>query len=155
MVVDNLHWSKSLISLEFWVDWQIGAKSSLSPWHGYVRMLEHQQVSSSPSTALDPLVLEQRNLQCCHVCLPDTSKPTSAIAYDGHFYCYVRFFSTLEAAQRGMERLQTRGNQVILTKVLKGFVLWVLEPDAQLAIKEISTKQYTCRRVPLEKHGAP
>lgn len=81
--------------------------------------------------AMPPLVLAQQSVRRCHVHLPGMPKPTSAIAYNGQYYAYVRFFPTLEGAKRPLERLQARGNAVILTKVPKGFVLWVWEPDAQ------------------------
>lgn len=77
-------------------------------------------------------VFAQKLVDRCHVLLPDESKPTSAICYEGQFYAYVRFFPTLEAARQKAELVMKRGNAAILTRVPKGVVLWVLEPDAQL-----------------------
>lgn len=82
-----------------------------------------------------PVVLNQKEMQCCHVIVPDTAKPVSAILFQGQFYSYVKFYAALEAAQRGAERLLGRGDAVVLTHVPKGFVLWALEPDAQLVIR--------------------
>lgn len=78
-------------------------------------------------------VLDRKAVRTCHIALPDTPKPTGAIAYNDGFYSFVRFYPTLEAAQRGSERLLKLGNSVILIRVPKGLALWVLEPDAQLA----------------------
>lgn len=76
-------------------------------------------------------IFAQKLVDRCHILLPDESKPTSAIYYDGQFYAYVKFFSTTEAARQKAELMARRGNSVILTRVSKGLVLWVLEPDAQ------------------------
>lgn len=78
-------------------------------------------------------IFAQKLVDRCHVFLPGESKPTSAICYDGQFYAYVKFFSTPEAARQKAELLVQRGNTAILTRVPKGLVLWVLEPDAQPA----------------------
>lgn len=76
-------------------------------------------------------IFVQKLVDRCHILLPDESKPTSAIYYDGQFYAYVKFFSTMEAAHQKAELMTKRGNSVILTRVSKGLVLWVLEPDAR------------------------
>lgn len=79
------------------------------------------------------LIVDRRFVKTCHIYLPDEPKPISAIAYNNQLYGYVRFYTDLEAAQRGADRLVQRGNAAILTKVAKGLVLWVMEPDARLA----------------------
>ncbi|HEY9616393.1 MAG TPA: hypothetical protein V6C64_06115 [Microcoleaceae cyanobacterium] len=89
----------------------------------------------SPPTAATPLILDRKAVSTCHISLPDVPKPVGAIAYQGKLYSYVRTYSTLEPAQRAATRLLQRGNQVILTRVPKGLILWVLELDAKLAKK--------------------
>lgn len=76
--------------------------------------------------------VEQKLVKRVHVHLPDTPTPTSAIFYNEQFYAYVKFFPNLQAAERAVERLTMRGNSVVLTRITKGFVLWVLEPEARL-----------------------
>lgn len=88
--------------------------------------------SGSNWSATEPApIFAQKLVDRCHVLLPDESKPTSAIFYDGQFYAYVKFFPSLEAARQKAELLIQRGNAAILTRVPTGLVLWVLEPDAQ------------------------
>jgi ATP-dependent exoDNAse (exonuclease V) alpha subunit len=82
-----------------------------------------------------PLFLDPKSAKKCHVYLPGNPEPTSAIIYNNRFYGYVKFFPDLEAARRATERLQARGNEVVLTRVAKGVVLWVLEPEARLVLK--------------------
>jgi hypothetical protein len=84
-----------------------------------------------------PLILDQKSAPRCHILLPGMNKPTGAIFYRKQFYSYVKSFPTQEAALRGAERLLAKGNAVILTRVAKGLILWVLEPDAQLAKKRL------------------
>lgn len=89
--------------------------------------------SVSPLAAATPLILDRKDVSTCHIHLPGLPKPVGAIAYQSKLYSYVRAYSTLEAAQRAAARLLQRGNQVILTRVPKGLILWVLELDARLA----------------------
>ncbi|MGA7937906.1 MAG: hypothetical protein WCA35_30435 [Kovacikia sp.] len=85
------------------------------------------------SAAISDMILDRDSIQTCHISLPDMSKPVGAIAYNEQFYSYVKFYPTVEAAQRPSERMLKRGNTIVLTRIPKGLVLWVLEPDAQLA----------------------
>jgi hypothetical protein len=85
------------------------------------------------SSANVPPIVDRLAIRTCHIHLPNEPKPIGAIAYNGKLYSYVRFYPTLEAAHRASARLSERGNSVVLTKVPKGLVLWVLEQDAWLA----------------------
>ncbi|MBD1996316.1 hypothetical protein H6F88_31060 [Oculatella sp. FACHB-28] len=89
--------------------------------------LESQHASSPEPTP----ILFQKVVDKCHVLLPDTPRPTSAIIFEDQFYVFVKFFPTVEAARRGAQRMTDRGNTVVLTRIPKGLVLWVLEPEAQ------------------------
>jgi len=76
-------------------------------------------------------ILSQKVVDKCHVLLPDTPIPTSAIIFEDQFYVFVKFFPTVEAARRAAERMTNWGNTVVLTRIPKGLVLWVLEPEAR------------------------
>lgn len=89
-----------------------------------------------PSQARDSIhlpLVDRHLVQTCHIQIPGEPKPVSAIAYDNRLYSYVRFYSDLDSALRGAERLIARGNRTVLTRVPKGLVLWVFEADAQVA----------------------
>lgn len=92
----------------------------------------HPVSSSARSTHRLP-ILDGKQTKNCHITLPDLPKPVSAILYDGKLYSYVRFYSNPESAKRACERLAEKGNLIALTQVRKGLILWVFEPDAQLA----------------------
>ena len=93
--------------------------------------LESQHSSPSEPTP----ILSQKLVDRCHVLLPDTPSPTSAIFFEEQFYVFVKFFPTVEAARRAAQRMVERGNTVVLTRIPKGLVLWALEPEAQLVKK--------------------
>jgi hypothetical protein len=78
-------------------------------------------------------IVDRWMVKGCHIYLPDTPKPVSAICYNNLLYSYVKLCPNLEAAQRAAGRLMERGNRVVLTQVPKGLVLWVLEVDAKIA----------------------
>lgn len=102
--------------------------------------MTHYSVPNQNSSESVPIFV-QKLVDRCHILLPDESKPTSAICYEGQFYAYVKFFSTIEAARQKAELLNSRGNTAILTRVPKGLVLWVLELDAQPIHPRIQSKQ--------------
>ncbi|HEY9647346.1 MAG TPA: hypothetical protein V6C88_13295 [Chroococcidiopsis sp.] len=94
-------------------------------------MIDSSHPISPVSSELVPVFL-QKLVKRCHITLPDSHDPIGAVAYDGGYYAYVRFFPSLETAQRGAQRLIEKGRKVVLTRVPKGLVLWVHEPDACL-----------------------
>jgi hypothetical protein len=83
-------------------------------------------------------ILMQKVMDRCHVALPGTAKPTSAIAFEEKFYVYVKFFVSDAIARQKAEMMVSRGNQVVLTRVPKGMVLWVQESDAQLVKRRVN-----------------
>lgn len=76
-------------------------------------------------------IFAQKALDRCHIVLPDSPQPIGALIYEGCYYAYVKFFAEEDKAKRIAQRLQQKGNEVVLTRVRKGLVLWVLEPDAR------------------------
>ncbi|HEY9626172.1 MAG TPA: hypothetical protein V6C84_02635 [Coleofasciculaceae cyanobacterium] len=76
-------------------------------------------------------IFSQKAVERCHVILPDTPQPTGAIRYEGQYYAFVKFFPTVEVARQKAALMTQRGNRVLLTRVPKGLVLWVLEADAR------------------------
>ena len=101
-------------------------------------MTNHRDPASSHQHPAPPiLTFAHKNLRRCHVVLPDTPDPIGAIVYEGRFYAYVKFFPTADAAQRGAKRMMDKGNKILLTRVPKGLVLWVHEPEARLVRKVV------------------
>jgi hypothetical protein len=80
-------------------------------------------------------IFSQKAVERCHVVLPTVPEPVSAICYEGEYYVYVKFFPTAEIAQQKAGLMKQRGNSVLLTRIPKGLVLWVLESDAKLIQK--------------------
>ncbi|GEM_PF-2881424 len=87
-------------------------------------------LSKQPSPQSLP-VFAQKALDRCHVMLPDSTHPVGALIYENQFYVYVKFFDNDDKAKHVAQKLVERGNEVILTRVRKGLVLWVLELDAE------------------------
>jgi hypothetical protein len=86
---------------------------------------------TSQPKRLIPIVM-QKVADRCHVLLPGTQKPMSAISFDDNFYIFVKFFPSDAIARQKAELMVSRGNQVVLTRVPKGLVLWAMEADAEL-----------------------
>lgn len=95
-------------------------------------MLMPSNLPTPNNRSVEPTpIFAQKVVERCHVFLPDTPKPTSAVFYDGNYYAFVKCFPTVEAARQKADLMTQRGNTVILTRVPKGLVLWVLERDAK------------------------
>lgn len=90
-------------------------------------------MSQAGLSSLNIPILNGKFVRSCHITVPDLPKPVGAIAYQGGFYSYFRCYETSESAQRAAAKLIARGDLVLLTQVRKGLVLWVFEPEAQLA----------------------
>jgi hypothetical protein len=96
--------------------------------------MQSRSGSTSAGKAVPSLLLLSRNdVRTCHIILPEDPKPISAIRYQNRFYSYLKFFPRTEPAQQAARRLIIKGERVILTQIPKGLILWVFEPDAQLA----------------------
>lgn len=97
-------------------------------------MVSDSRFSSSPVSPVASIpILNRKSVINCHIMVPDLPKPVGAIAYGGKFYSYFRCYPDVESVQRAAARLIARGDLILLTQVRKGLVLWVFEPDAQLA----------------------
>ena len=83
-----------------------------------------QPIDSTP-------IFSQKAVELCHVALPNTPEPVSAIYYEGKYFIYVKVFPTVDIAQHKANLMKQRGNSVLLTRIPKGLVLWVLESDAK------------------------
>ncbi len=90
------------------------------------------------SPSLKSLILNLKNVGRCHITLPDDPKPIAAVIHNNRYYAYVKLFTDTDSAERAIARLQEKGNKVVLTQTRRGLVVWVLEPDAHLAIKSLS-----------------
>ncbi len=77
-------------------------------------------------------ILQGKSVKNCHITAPDLPKPVAAIFYEGKLYSYFRRYDDVDAVQRAATRLIARGDLVLLTRVRRGLVLWVFEPEAEL-----------------------
>lgn len=90
-------------------------------------------MSQMGSVAPSVPILSPKLVKPCHIVVPDLPKPVGAIAHDGKFYSYFRCYEDIPSVQRAAARLIARGDLIVLTQVRRGLILWVFEPDAQLA----------------------
>ncbi|MEB3233044.1 MAG: hypothetical protein VKJ64_18715 [Leptolyngbyaceae bacterium] len=77
-------------------------------------------------------ILPISEVKRCHLLIPDSQKPIDGIFYDENYYSYVMAYDEEAAAQRGAERLTSKGDQILLTSDSnQQLVLWVMEPTAK------------------------
>jgi hypothetical protein len=97
---------------------------------------------SLPSSTLPTVeILELRtDYRSCHIVLPDSNERTAAIALAGEYYSFFRVEKSEARAQSICAKLMQRGHRPVITRVPKGFVVWTLEPNAQLATQTTSAR---------------
>ncbi|BAU42740.1 hypothetical protein [Leptolyngbya sp. O-77] len=79
-------------------------------------------------------ILELRtDYRSCHIVLPDSNERTAAIALAGEYYSFFRVEKSEARAQSICAKLIQRGHRPVITRVPKGFAVWTLEPNAQIA----------------------
>ncbi|WP_199333766.1 hypothetical protein [Oculatella sp. FACHB-28] len=65
----------------------------------------------------------------CHIRVPDLDKPLAAIAFNGDYYSLFKVVEDVQQAKQLIIRLSHRGDATVITKSVKGYGLWVLEPE--------------------------
>jgi len=78
-------------------------------------------------------ILESRSqYRPCHIRVPDLDHRLSAIAVEGQYYSFFKVVKDRAQALEVAARLARRGDQTTITSTVKGEVVWVLEPEAEL-----------------------
>ena len=73
-------------------------------------------------------LISRPNYRSCHIRAAGES--LAAICVDRAYYSFFKVADALTTAKL-IDRLQQRGDRVVLTQTPKGYAIWVLEPDAQ------------------------
>ncbi|MDX2214418.1 MAG: hypothetical protein SFY66_14095 [Oculatellaceae cyanobacterium bins.114] len=68
--------------------------------------------------------------QPCHIRVPDLNKPIAAICLDGKYYSLFKITDNTQQAVQLIKRLSSRGEETIITKTVKGYGIWIFEPEA-------------------------
>jgi len=64
--------------------------------------------------------------------VPDVKKPLAAIEVSGKYYSFLKNVPDRDKALKIALQLTDEGDKVLLTQTRKGYLIWVLEPDAYL-----------------------
>lgn len=79
-------------------------------------------------------ILTQRtDYDTCHISVPDESGRLPAIALAGRFYSFFRSLHDPNQVIGMLLKLSSRGEQMALTLINQGYVLWANEPEAKPA----------------------
>jgi hypothetical protein len=92
---------------------------------------EAQPLPARPRPVADPFV--QHRYQPCHIHVPHRADRLPAIRVQAQYYSLFRIVNRPDQAQRVSAKLGDRGHGVMITKTIRGYALWLLEPEAVLA----------------------
>lgn len=114
---------------------------------------------SSPIRPAQPIadlsrckILESRKqYRACHIQVPDSKERLAAIVFNDHYYSFFKLVKESQKALQIAAKLVYRGDEVAMTRTVKGDVIWIYEPEAQetKAAKPISTPP----RIPTPQSG--
>ncbi|WP_199336732.1 hypothetical protein [Oscillatoria sp. FACHB-1407] len=104
---------------------------------GYVIWIEEAEAkpskpvqNSSKCTTSYKILTSPSQYQPCHIRVPDLNKPIAAIRSDGKYYSLFKITDDTQQAVQLIKRLSARGEETIITKTVKGYGIWVFEPEA-------------------------
>ncbi|NJN58252.1 MAG: hypothetical protein HC879_12515 [Leptolyngbyaceae cyanobacterium SL_5_9] len=91
------------------------------------------QPEQSPQQQSYSILTSRSQYRPCHIRVPDLEKPLAAIAFNGNYYSLFKVVEDVQQAKQIIVRLSHRGDSTVITKSLKGYGLWVLEPEGYIA----------------------
>jgi len=90
-----------------------------------------QPSMSSPDVSTISILTARQQYQTCHIQVPDVPQCLPAICVRGRYYSYFKVTRDQQQALRVAEKLSRRQETATITKIPKGYAVWVLEPNAQ------------------------
>lgn len=90
------------------------------------------QKSASEFVVPIQLVTSRDRYRCCHIYFSDSlpGELQPAIWFENHFYSLCRTVLEDYEAFKVAMHLTERGRSIVITKIPKGYAIWILEPDA-------------------------
>ncbi len=87
-------------------------------------------------------ILESRSqYRSCRIRVPDESNRLAAIQVDDQYYSFFKVVKEQQKTLQVAARLVSKGDEVVITRVSKGDVIWILEPDAWCSQTEKSANR--------------
>lgn len=97
----------------------------------YLKSVHKFSQPASPEKELANFpILDRSQYQPCKIMVPDVKKPLGGINVDGKYYSFLKNVPDREKALKIAEQLTNEGDEILLTQTRKGYLIWVLEPDA-------------------------
>jgi hypothetical protein len=85
-----------------------------------------------PIKPLCDILTSRSQYRPCHIRVPDLEKPLAAIAFNGNFYSLFRVVEEVQQAKQVIVRLSHRKDSTVVTKSMRGYGIWVLEPEGYI-----------------------
>ncbi|MCD8486740.1 MAG: hypothetical protein LRZ84_08360 [Desertifilum sp.] len=79
-----------------------------------------------------PMLVSRSQYQPCHIRVPDLKHKLPAVQFEGAYYSLFRIEPDFKLALERIQALKQRNDKALVTPSPKGYVLWVLEPEAYL-----------------------
>lgn len=78
------------------------------------------------------ILASRHQYKTCYIQVPDLDKRLAAIFLDGHYYSLFKIVETIQDVLQIAQRLKCGREEAVITKLKRGYGLWVLEPNAML-----------------------
>lgn len=88
-------------------------------------------LAPTPDPARYKILDSRSQYRGCHICVPDSDERLAAIVFADRYYSFFRLVQDSQKALQIAAKLVYRGDEVAITRTMKGDVLWIYEADAQ------------------------
>lgn len=103
----------------------------------------NSQSNAVPQEIAPTKIIDSRELyRSCHVWLPNWGERVSAIFVDRAYYSFFRAVRDAEEALVLTAKFGRKGNPTVITKIPKGYAIWVIEPDASPVMSGSESTNY-------------
>lgn len=92
---------------------------------------------SSTSPSVLNLLSDRQQYQHCHLLIADEENPSAGLNVNGEYYVFFRVVQDLTRGRQLTERLAKGNHKTVVTRIPKGYAIWVHEPSACLHSRRV------------------
>lgn len=89
------------------------------------------EVAAKPDPSRCKILESRSQYRACHVRVPDVNDRLAAIMIANRYYSFFKLIKDSQKTLHTATKLVDRGDEVAITRTIKGDVIWIYEPEAQ------------------------
>lgn len=89
------------------------------------------EIAAKPDPSRCKILESRKQYRACHIRVPDIESRLAAIVIADRYYSFFKVIKDPQKALHVVAKLVSRGDEVAMTRTIKGDVIWIYEPEAQ------------------------